>query len=78
MRGPKNYLPAGAFDGADWQKATASEPDNDCVEFAKVGDVIGIRDSKLGAASPILQFTQSELAAMLNGAKSGEFDHLVG
>ncbi|ONI71351.1 DUF397 domain-containing protein [Actinosynnema sp. ALI-1.44] len=60
-----------------WQKATASQPNGDCVEFAKVGGVIGLRDSKLGDGGPVLQFTEAEIAAMLSGAKNGEFDHLV-
>ncbi|WP_246365742.1 DUF397 domain-containing protein [Kibdelosporangium persicum] len=73
----RDYLPGSAFEGALWQKAAASQPNDDCVQFAKVGDVIGVRDSKLGAASPILQFTEAEIAAMLSGARNGEFDHLI-
>ncbi|MFC0108064.1 DUF397 domain-containing protein [Kibdelosporangium aridum] len=95
-----DYLPSGAFEGARWQKAAASQPNSDCVEFAKIdsarwrkasasqpnddcvefaqlGPVIGVRDSKLGPDSPILQFTPAEIAAMLDGAKKGEFDHLI-
>jgi hypothetical protein len=70
-------LPATAFEGAHWQKATASEPQQSCVEFTKVGNIIAVRDSVLGAASPILQFDEVEIAAMLVGAKGGEFDHLT-
>nr|WP_042188185.1 DUF397 domain-containing protein [Kibdelosporangium sp. MJ126-NF4] len=73
----QDYLPGSAFEGALWQKAVASEPNDACVEFAKVGGVIGMRDSKLGASGPILQFTEAEIAAMLSGARNGEFDHLV-
>ncbi|SDC73357.1 DUF397 domain-containing protein [Actinokineospora iranica] len=72
-----DYLPAEAFADATWQKATASQPNQSCVEFAKIGRVIGVRDSKLGPDSPILQFTEHEIAAMLTGAKDGEFDHLA-
>jgi len=77
LRECKEYLPVEAFEGARWQKATASEPQQGCVEFTKVGNMIAVRDSVLGAASPILQFDQVEIAAMLTGAKAGEFDHLV-
>ncbi|MGW5789196.1 DUF397 domain-containing protein [Saccharopolyspora sp. NPDC003752] len=70
------YLPDSAFDGAQWQKASASEPDKGCVEFTKVDNVIAMRDSKV-ADGPILQFTEHEIAAMLTGAKDGEFDHLI-
>ena len=77
LRERKTYLPATAFEGARWQKATASQPQQSCVEFAKVGEIIAVRDSVLGAASPILQFDAVEIAAMLSGAKDGEFDHLI-
>lgn len=77
MREPKQYLPVSAFGDAQWQKASHSEPNQGCVEFTKVGEIIGIRDSKLGAKSPILQFDATEIAAMLAGAKAGEFDHLA-
>lgn len=70
------YLPASAFEAARWQKATASEPQQGCVEFTKVGKVIAVRDSKV-PDGPILQFTEQEVHAMLTGAKAGEFDHLV-
>jgi uncharacterized protein DUF397 len=73
----KDYLHAEAFASATWLKATASQPNEACVEFAKVGDIIGIRDSNLGANSAILQFDKQEIAAMLAGIKAGEFDHLI-
>ncbi|HVK23858.1 MAG TPA: DUF397 domain-containing protein [Actinokineospora sp.] len=72
-----DYLPADTFTDATWQKATASQPQQSCVEFTKIGRIIGVRDSKLGADSAILQFTENEIAAMLTGAKDGEFDHLT-
>ncbi len=77
MREPKEHLPASAFDGAQWQKASQSEPQQGCVEFTRVGDIIGVRDSKLGPNSLILQFDETEIAAMLHGVKDGEFDHLI-
>ncbi|WP_418155963.1 DUF397 domain-containing protein [Actinoalloteichus caeruleus] len=72
-----DYLPAEAFADAIWEKATSSQPNQSCVQFTKVGRIIGVRDSKLGADSAILQFTENEIAAMLAGAKDGEFDHLA-
>lgn len=70
------YLPDDAFAEVTWQKAAASEPQQGCVAFAKVGDVIAIRDSKV-PGGPILQFNENEIAAMLEGAKTGEFDHFI-
>lgn len=52
--------------------------DNGCIELADLGDgLIGVRDSKLGDASPILHFTRPEIAAWLAGTKAGEFDDLT-
>lgn len=68
------YLPEDAFAGARWQKATTSEPQQGCVEFAKVGNIVAIRDSKV-SGGPILQFNEREIGAMLSGVKNGEFDH---
>lgn len=71
-----DYLPETAFAEVSWQKSTASEPQKSCVEFAKVGNVIAIRDSKV-PGGPILQFNEHEIAAMLDGVKAGEFDHFI-
>ena len=60
-----------------WRKATFSD-NNGCVELADLGDgVVGVRDDKLGDASPVLRFTRAEVAAFLDGAKAGEFDDLA-
>jgi hypothetical protein len=77
LRERKKYLPATAFEGARWRKASHSEPNQGCVEFTKIGTIIAVRDSVLGTDSPILQFDEIEIAAMLSGAKDGEFDHLI-
>jgi hypothetical protein len=39
--------------------------------------VIEVRDTKDNGAGPTLRFTEAEFAAWLDGAKKGEFDHLV-
>jgi len=73
---PSEYLPRSAFDVAAWRKATASKPDQSCVELATVGGVIGIRDSKV-PDGPILQFSRAEIRALFAGVRAGEFDHLT-
>jgi hypothetical protein len=73
---PNDYLPESEFVDAGWRKAKASEPQQSCVEFAQVGDVIGVRDSKV-PGGPILQFTRAEIAALLGGVRNGEFDDLT-
>jgi hypothetical protein len=70
-----DYLPKEAFEAAVWRKASVSEPQQGCVAFAVVGDVIGVRDAEV-PDGPILQFTRTEIAAMLDGVKNGEFDDL--
>jgi hypothetical protein len=35
----------------------------------------GVRDSKLGDASPVLVFKAEEIDALLAGVKAGEFDN---
>jgi hypothetical protein len=62
------------WSGADWVKSTRSSGNGQCCEIAKAGDVVGVRDSKLGEDSPILVFTKGEWDAFIAGAKDGEFD----
>lgn len=64
-------------DDTPWQKATASAGSSGCVQLRRQGRVARLRDSKLGKASPVLDFNHTELAAFLAGVKDGEFDHLL-
>lgn len=58
----------------DWRKSSHSGGANGgCVEVATVPGLVGVRDTKRGAASPVLAFTRAEWAAFLAGVKSGEF-----
>jgi hypothetical protein len=58
-----------------WIKASRSAALNACVELAPCGDMIALRDSK--DPSVMLQLTHLEISAFIDGAKRGEFDHLV-
>jgi hypothetical protein len=61
-----------------WVKARRSGgSEGSCVELRRVGEVIELRDSKDKGAGPILRFRPDELDAFLDGAKNGEFDHLL-
>jgi hypothetical protein len=59
-----------------WIKARASIGNGACVELAKIGSMIAIRDSKNLEAAPLM-YTRAEIIAFLDGARNGEFDHLV-
>ncbi|KUN07546.1 regulator [Streptomyces yokosukanensis] len=58
------------------QKSSSSGGDGDCVEFAAYEGGIAIRHSK-APNGPALLYTRSEIAAMIEGVKAGEFDHLA-
>ncbi len=61
-----------------WIKATASGGNGgDCVAMRRHDDAIEVRDTKSGDTGPTLGFTKKEFAAWLDGAKNGEFDHLI-
>ncbi|GIF74145.1 DUF397 domain-containing protein [Asanoa siamensis] len=64
------------FSQAVWRKSTKTQQAGQCVEVAKVGDVVGVRDSK-DPGGPVLVFTPREFAAFLDGAAKGEFNDLV-
>lgn len=64
-----------AAEGLVWIKASVSSTINACVELAVDNDSILIRDSK--NPGPFLSYSRIEIAAFLDGAKRGEFDHLV-
>lgn len=61
---------------SEWIKASASGDQGDCVEQRRHDDTIEVRDTK-DRTGPVLAFTPAEFAAWLDGAKRGEFDHLV-
>lgn len=59
---------------ARWKPAAQCGDGHACVECRTDGGMVQIRDSKLGDASPVLEFTPEEWVAFLGGANAGEFD----
>lgn len=59
-----------------WIKARASIANNACVELAKIGEMIAVRDSKRPELPPH-QYTRLEILAFFDGVRNGEFDHLL-
>jgi hypothetical protein len=47
-----------------------------CIEQRAIDGMIEVRDSK-ERSGPVLSFTRAEFAAWLDGARKGEFDHLL-
>jgi hypothetical protein len=62
--------------GLNWIKSSSSVGTGNCVELARDGDMIALRDSKNPDIAPF-RYTDREISAFLAGAKSGEFDHLL-
>jgi hypothetical protein len=60
-----------------WIKASMSGDQGACVEQRVVDGMIEVRDSK-DHSGPVLSFTRAEFAAWVDGARRGEFDHLLG
>jgi hypothetical protein len=60
-----------------WTKASASDASGSCVEQRRHDGMIEVRDTKAEGQGPVLRFTSAEFAAWLDGARRGEFDHLV-
>lgn len=60
----------------DWSKARASAGAGMCVEVAAHPDGVAVRHSVTPEDGAIL-YTRDEFRAFLDGAKNGEFDHLV-
>lgn len=58
-----------------WLKARASGTGG-CVEQRQTPGDVEVRDSK-NPDGPVLTFAPAAYAAWINGAKRGEFDHLV-
>lgn len=62
---------------SDWIKASISGDQGACVEQRATDGIIEVRDSKGAGTGPVPRFTRQEFAAWLDGAKGGEFDHLL-
>lgn len=55
-----------------WRKSSRSSATNACVEVADTGEVVGVRDSKLGKASPVLVVSPAAFAALIATITAGE------
>ncbi|CAL9539524.1 DUF397 domain-containing protein [Streptomyces sp. JH002] len=76
MTDPKAELYEAGLVG-EWIKSSLSSPNSDaCVRLMKIDGGVAMDDSKRPDLAP-LRYTRTELAAFLQAAKAGEFDHLL-
>lgn len=73
-----NGMPADALDAVTWRATVPGNPGGACVELARLPGSAGIalRNSR-HPEGPVLIYTLEEIAAFLDGARKGEFDHLL-
>lgn len=68
-------MPPSDSAGLEWIKSRSSLPEGECVEVAKDGDTVLIRNSREPRGN-ILRYTAAEMRAFIEGAKNGEFDRV--
>jgi hypothetical protein len=72
-----NGMSAAGLPSLRWVKAAASNPQGNCVEMAQLADKqVAVRNSRF-PDGPVLIYTPDEIAALLTGAREGDFDHLL-
>jgi hypothetical protein len=69
MTGPQ--VPASA--GVQWHKSSYSNAGNQCVEVARIGGAVAVRDSK-NPGGGHLTFSATEWEAFLDSVKRGGYD----
>ena len=60
--------------GGEWKKSTRSSGNGSCVEVRLSAGVVRVRDTKLGAASPILGVAADRWAEFSAAVAAGEHD----
>jgi hypothetical protein len=72
-----NGMPAAQLRGVRWQKSRYSNSQGNCVELAQLpGGEVAVRNSR-HPDGPALIYTLDEIAALIRGARDGDFDALI-
>lgn len=72
-----NGMSAARLREVSWLKSRASNPSGNCVEMARLPDGgIAVRNSRF-PDGPALLYTLAEIDAFIQGAKDGDFDHML-
>jgi hypothetical protein len=78
MRHSHNGMPATQLGHVAWHKSRRSNPSGNCVEIARLADGhFAVRNSR-DPEGPALIYTKDEIAALIVGARNGDFDDLIG
>jgi hypothetical protein len=79
MNETHNGMPTTELPSVTWQKSGRSNPSGNCVELATLpgGAQVAMRNSR-DPEGPALIYTAAEITAFVQGAKDGDFDHLLG
>jgi Domain of unknown function (DUF397) len=76
MHGIYNGMSAGDLDGS-WRKSQRSNSQGACVEIARIdAETIAMRNSR-DPQGPALIYRRETIAALIEGLREGDFDHLV-
>lgn len=63
-----------ALAGAEWKKSSWSAANGHCVEVARLGSHVGVRNSRdNGPGCPVLIFTREEWDTFLSGINANDF-----
>jgi hypothetical protein len=72
-----NHMPVVTPDPTCWIKSSRSGSTGECVEMRQYAGAVEVRDTKDAGQGPTLRFAPAAFAALLDGARRGEFDELV-
>jgi hypothetical protein len=71
----RSALQSAQATGTTWQRSSRCATNGSCVEVASLASgEIGVRDGKIGAASPVLAFGPESWRGFISGIATGRFD----
>lgn len=72
-----NGISAAQLPDVQWRKGSSSNREGNCVELAALpSGEIAVRNSR-DPQGPALIYTRAEIAALIQGARDGDFDSLI-